>query len=118
MDAGNIVEFDHPYNLLNCCENGFFYKMVEETGESTANLLHSVAAEVLCSSFNHIVISADVTNCSIFKPNRTHNWKYSTRIKHKVVRFEYRIEKNDIPIEFFFRYPICCYNSKKFDLKY
>lgn len=45
MDAGSIVEFNHPYTLLEN-KNGYFYKMVEQTGPSNAKLLHSVAAEV------------------------------------------------------------------------
>ncbi|VVC32358.1 Hypothetical protein CINCED_3A013682 [Cinara cedri] len=44
MDAGTMVEFDHPYNLLKN-KDGFLYKMVEQTGRVTADLLHSVAAE-------------------------------------------------------------------------
>ncbi|CAH1736107.1 unnamed protein product [Aphis gossypii] len=35
MDFGKIVEFDHPYNLLKNTE-GFFYKMVEQTGKDTS----------------------------------------------------------------------------------
>jgi len=46
MDAGKMVEFDHPYNLLQNKE-GVLYKMVEQTGQVTADLLHAVAAEVL-----------------------------------------------------------------------
>jgi len=46
MDAGKIVEFDHPHCLLRHRENGFLYQMVEQTGQTTADLLHSVAAEV------------------------------------------------------------------------
>lgn len=45
MDAGAMVEFDHPYNLLKN-ENGFLYKMVEQTGPSNSDLLHSIASEV------------------------------------------------------------------------
>lgn len=45
LDAGVLVEFDHPYNLLKN-KNGHFYKMVEQTGQINANLLHSVAVEV------------------------------------------------------------------------
>jgi ATP-binding cassette subfamily C (CFTR/MRP) protein 4 len=44
MDAGKMVEFDHPYNLLKN-KDGFLYKMVDQTGKATADLLHSVAAE-------------------------------------------------------------------------
>lgn len=46
MDAGTMVEFDHPHNLLKN-KNGFLYKMVEQTGRATADLLHSIAAEVV-----------------------------------------------------------------------
>lgn len=45
MDAGTMVEFDHPHNLLKN-KDGFLYNMVEQTERTTANLLHSIAAEV------------------------------------------------------------------------
>jgi len=45
MNAGKMVEFDHPHNLLQN-KVGAFYKMVEQTGHDTANLLHRLAAEV------------------------------------------------------------------------
>lgn len=45
MDAGTMVEFDHPHNLLQNI-NGYFYRMVEQTGPSNTELLHSVALEV------------------------------------------------------------------------
>lgn len=50
MDAGKIVEFDHPYILLKN-KNGFLYTMVEETGRITADLLHRIASEVLLIVF-------------------------------------------------------------------
>lgn len=49
MDAGTVVEFDHAYNLLKN-EDGFLFKMVKQTGQATADLLHSVAAEVILFS--------------------------------------------------------------------
>lgn len=46
VDAGSIVEFDHPFNLLKN-KGGFFYNMVEETGQNAAELLKRVATEVV-----------------------------------------------------------------------
>jgi len=45
MDKGTMIEFDHPYNLLQNKE-GAFYKMVEQTGPATSDVLHRVASEV------------------------------------------------------------------------
>jgi len=45
MDKGIMVEFDHPYNLLQNKE-GAFYKMVEQTGPVTSDVLHRIAEEV------------------------------------------------------------------------
>jgi ATP-binding cassette subfamily C (CFTR/MRP) protein 4 len=45
MDAGAMVEFDHPHNLLKN-KDGFLFKMVEQTGQATANMLHRIANEV------------------------------------------------------------------------
>jgi len=45
MDKGKVVEFDHPYNLLQNNE-GVFFKMVEQTGPATSDFLHRIAAEV------------------------------------------------------------------------
>lgn len=45
MDAGEMVEFDHPHNLLGN-KTGYLYKMVEQTGLANAELLHSIASEV------------------------------------------------------------------------
>lgn len=46
IDAGQIVEFDHPFNLLKN-KDGVFSQLVEQTGRDTADLLQSVAAEVI-----------------------------------------------------------------------
>lgn len=45
MDKGTMIEFDHPYILLQNKE-GAFYKMVEQTGPATSDFLHRVTAEV------------------------------------------------------------------------
>lgn len=46
MDSGTMVEFDHPYVLLKN-RDGFLYKMVEQTGQATADLLYGIAAKVV-----------------------------------------------------------------------
>lgn len=51
MDDGKIVEFDHPHNLLKT-KDGFLYKLVEQTGKMTANMLYTIAAEVISFNFN------------------------------------------------------------------
>lgn len=45
MDGGTVVEFDHPFRLLKNTY-GYFYKMVKQTDQNTARLLHTTAAEV------------------------------------------------------------------------
>ncbi|XP_045761352.1 probable multidrug resistance-associated protein lethal(2)03659 [Maniola jurtina] len=44
LDAGNLVEFDHPHILLQN-KKGYFRKMVAETGAAMSQLLHKAAAE-------------------------------------------------------------------------
>ncbi|CAG2057877.1 unnamed protein product, partial [Timema podura] len=45
MDAGTMVEFGHPYELLQN-QGGYFYSMVQETGKSTAEQLYQIAQQV------------------------------------------------------------------------
>lgn len=42
MDAGRVIEYDHPHQLLQN-PNGIFYNMVDETGPATSKLLRSQA---------------------------------------------------------------------------
>nr|CAD7463304.1 unnamed protein product [Timema tahoe] len=51
MDAGTMMEFDHPHLLLQD-PDGHFYKMVRETGSPTAEQLHQVARLAFLSG-NH-----------------------------------------------------------------
>ncbi|KAK5648315.1 hypothetical protein RI129_003207 [Pyrocoelia pectoralis] len=44
MDAGTVVEFDHPHKLLQH-KNGIFSEMVETTGRNISSKLHSIAEE-------------------------------------------------------------------------
>ncbi|KAL4715253.1 hypothetical protein ACJJTC_007835 [Scirpophaga incertulas] len=44
MDAGRLVEFDHPYMLLNN-SNSHFTKMVNETSDKMSAQLHQIAKE-------------------------------------------------------------------------
>ncbi|XP_076388016.1 putative multidrug resistance-associated protein lethal(2)03659 isoform X2 [Megachile rotundata] len=41
MDQGNLMEFDHPYILLQ--KKGYFYNMVQQTGPTMANSLFETA---------------------------------------------------------------------------
>lgn len=44
MSGGKVVEFDHPYNLLQI-ESGHFTKMIEKTGPTMSYQLKNVAWE-------------------------------------------------------------------------
>ncbi|KAK5646965.1 hypothetical protein RI129_005429 [Pyrocoelia pectoralis] len=44
MDAGTMIEFDHPFKLLQN-ENGALYDMVQQTGKAMADSLKRVAAD-------------------------------------------------------------------------
>lgn len=44
MEAGRMVEFDHPHKLLANTE-GHFYKMVAQMGKNMTAQLHAVASE-------------------------------------------------------------------------
>ncbi|KAK9869558.1 hypothetical protein WA026_003311 [Henosepilachna vigintioctopunctata] len=44
MDSGTVVEFDHPYNLLQNPE-GTFYKMVAESGKTMSEQFRKIARQ-------------------------------------------------------------------------
>ncbi|CAL7944629.1 unnamed protein product [Xylocopa violacea] len=48
MDQGYLVEFDHPYVLLQ--KKGYFYNMVQQTGSAMANRLSEIAKECFCKN--------------------------------------------------------------------
>ena len=45
LDAGQVIEFDSPYNLLQN-PTGTFYDMVETTGKGTKGMLREMATLV------------------------------------------------------------------------
>lgn len=45
MDAGELVEFDEPHNLLQN-ENGIFYGLVKALGEQEFDRLAQIAAKI------------------------------------------------------------------------
>ena len=52
MDAGQIVEFDEPYKLLQKNENGIFYGMVKALGDHEFNRLTELASDNYITSTN------------------------------------------------------------------
>ncbi|CAG9768689.1 unnamed protein product [Ceutorhynchus assimilis] len=45
MDAGRVVEFGHPHELLENKEDGVFYELVQQTGKTMAENLIAIAEE-------------------------------------------------------------------------
>lgn len=45
MDAGKMVEFDHPYALLQN-KQGYFYSMLQQTGKNMIDSLTKIAENV------------------------------------------------------------------------
>lgn len=48
LDAGNVVEFDHPHILLGN-KNGYLYKMAEKTGKDSVDMFRGLAEKVSIS---------------------------------------------------------------------
>lgn len=57
MDAGRVVEFGHPHELLQKTECGVFFELVQQTGRAMADNLSSIAEEVILETqyFNEII---------------------------------------------------------------
>ncbi|XP_045760472.1 ATP-binding cassette sub-family C member 4 isoform X1 [Maniola jurtina] len=49
MDSGRLVEFDHPYRLLNN-PHGYFTKMVKETSDKLSEQLYKIAEKTFLDS--------------------------------------------------------------------
>lgn len=45
METGEVIEFDHPYILLQN-ENGVFSKLIQTTGKTSAKYLENIAKDV------------------------------------------------------------------------
>lgn len=58
MDAGRVVEFGHPHELLQNTENGVFYELVQQTGRAMAENLISIAEE----SYNNSIRNESLSN--------------------------------------------------------
>lgn len=56
MSFGSIVEFDHPYTLLQY-ENGYFRNLVQELGPSTSNQLTNIARQAFYKNGNNSEIN-------------------------------------------------------------
>ena len=70
VDAGNIVEFDHPHILLNKPE-GYLRGMVLQTGPETTQMLSKIAkkvskVEILNMFLINIIIIINTTQKLIF----------------------------------------------------
>lgn len=65
MNAGTLVEFDHPHLLLNN-KNGLLHKMVEQTGHSNCKLLHRIALDVIKILLQCTIFQKNVQYLSLF----------------------------------------------------
>ena len=54
IDAGRVVEFGHPYELLQKSD-GFLKQLVDQTGRETAAILIQAAAQVQYYRFYYII---------------------------------------------------------------
>ena len=59
MNSGKMVEFDHPHYLLQN-PDGYFTKMVEETGPSMTIALRDVAKRALDAKLEHNKLNGSV----------------------------------------------------------
>lgn len=52
LEAGEVVEFDHPNDLLKN-KNGYFYKMVEKLGQTGADSLYKLDVRIIIYKLLH-----------------------------------------------------------------
>ena len=55
VDAGEVVEYDHPFELIKA--GGFFKQLLDQTGSSTASALTLIAKEVKVNLVNYALES-------------------------------------------------------------
>lgn len=79
MDAGMVVEYDHPYNLL---ENklGHFHQMVEQTGQISADVLYNAASHVGAQQLIKLVQSYCKINLKIIIFGRNVEFQIQRRL--------------------------------------
>lgn len=53
MDAGSIVEYDHPHILLQNA-NGYFHRMVLETGPHMTQQLKDISQKFYLNTINEV----------------------------------------------------------------
>lgn len=67
LDAGKVVEFDEPYNLLQK-ENFLLFDLVSKTGPELSKQLHLIAKEVYQKKHGTDVIINDSSKLSNEEP--------------------------------------------------
>lgn len=63
IDAGEIMEFGHPFELIQK-PNGYFKRLLDQTGLSTATMLTLTAKEV-CNLFSLTIVETEFQHKSI-----------------------------------------------------
>uniref|UniRef100_A0A1B0DAI3 Uncharacterized protein n=1 Tax=Phlebotomus papatasi TaxID=29031 RepID=A0A1B0DAI3_PHLPP len=65
VDAGRVVEFGHPYDLIQKAQGGFFRALVDETGSHHFTSAHRIGAKELRSDIPSTFSAYPWSNCNI-----------------------------------------------------